>query len=194
MTQGTKASIFQPLGPMPMNQMMVMTLIPGMEWRRDWFPQVQILFTIEHGHGVMEVQSSRPGLYISSDLSSKIWASIWIQEYWFLNMGSLVMINIELFVTGRICMFLRHLGTLMAAIESQVQRLESQKLLTLQWLLESMAAITIYWVVYNCLEIILKPCSFGCYALMLPQSSITDNRESQILIKSIIHMLGNILV
>lgn len=96
-----------------------------MEWRRDWFPQVQILFTIEHGHGVMEVQSSRPGLYISSDLSSKIWASIWIQEYWFLNMGSLVMINIELFVTGRICMFLRHLGTLMAAIESQVQRLES---------------------------------------------------------------------
>lgn len=124
MTQGTKPSIFQPLGPLSMNQMMVMRLIPGMEWRRDWFPQVQILFTIEHGHGVMEVQSSRPGLYISSDQSSKIWASIWIQEYWFLKMGLLVMINIELFVTGRICMFLRHPGTLMATIESQAQKLE----------------------------------------------------------------------
>lgn len=72
----------------------------------------------------IEVQSSWPGLYISSDQSSKIWASVWIQEYWFLNMGLLVMINIELFVTGRICMFLRHPGTLMATIESQAQKLE----------------------------------------------------------------------
>lgn len=182
MTHRAKPSIFQLLTPMNLiptvHQMMVTRLIPGMEWRRDWFLQVQILFTIEYGHGVMEIQSSRPGPYISSDQSSEIWASIQIQEYWFLNMGLLVMVNIELFVTGRIVMFLRLPDTLMAAIESEVQRLEGLKLLTLQWLLESMTVMTISWVVYNCLEIRLKACSFGCYALMLHQSSITDNRES----------------
>lgn len=173
MTHGAKLSIFQLLMAIAMNhlltvhQMMVVRLIPGMEWRKDWFPRAQILFTIEYDHGVMEIQSSRPGLYIDSDQSRSGLL------YRIRNIGSfmvpLVMVNIELFVTGRIAMFYRLPDTLMAAIESEVQRLEGLKLLTLQWLLESMVVMTISWVVYSCLEIRLKPFSFGCYALMLHQ-------------------------
>lgn len=83
--------------------MMVVRLIPGMEWRKDWFPQAQILFTIEIGHGVMEIQSSRPVLYINSDQSRSglLYRIRNIASF----MVPMVMVNIELFVTGRIAMF-----------------------------------------------------------------------------------------
>ena len=73
-----------------------------MEWRKDWFPQAQIIYTIEVGHGVMEIQSSRPGLYINLDQSR---SGILYRNR---NIGSfmvpMVMVNIDLFVTGIIAM------------------------------------------------------------------------------------------
>ena len=85
------------------HHMMVVRLILGMEWRKYWFPQAQILCTIEISHGFIEIQSSRPILYINSDQSRSGLL------YRIKNIGSfmvpLVMVNIELFVTGRIAMF-----------------------------------------------------------------------------------------